>query len=80
MWRTHHGLLGACRGAIKRERWRDRGCKRDEERERKMVKRGSFLKQSGTGRLRKRLIQFLLLSSCSSVCLFLAMLDKLFLL
>lgn len=35
MWRTHHGLLGACRGAIKRERWRDRsGKEMKRERER----------------------------------------------
>lgn len=33
MWRTHHGLLGACRVAIKHERWSDTGSREREERQ-----------------------------------------------
>lgn len=30
MWRTHHGLLGACRVAIKHERWNNIGSRERE--------------------------------------------------
>lgn len=31
MWRTHHGLLGACRVAIKHERWNNIGSREIED-------------------------------------------------
>lgn len=74
MWRTHHGLLGACRGAIKRERWRDRGSKEmKRERERKMVKKESFQKQSTAGPFERDSLSFI----SSHQYAFLAVLDKL---
>ncbi len=80
VWRTHHGLLGACRGSIKRERWRDWGLKEmKRERGRKMVKRESFVPKAKWHWCPFERDSLSFLSSFSSICFFLTVLDKLFL-